>query len=178
MSLSQVMQNFVSMTRRVFRDRVVFNGGASSHFASSKCCCVRDTKKQRHEDTKTFASAQLWRAVQEAQWLCCLEVCRAVLLDRKLSPLSVDDQVALKEHADKLKLPPESLPQLLRTKAQEPDQKKSKMLPEKLLKITKEMLLYPLGRTGLCWSRCSPWTACEKRSSCWRRLSTPPGSRW
>ena len=137
------MQNFVSMTRRVFRDCVVFNGGASSHFASSKCCCVRDTKKQRHEDTKTFTSAQLWRAVQEAQWLCCLEVCRAVLLDRKLSPLSVDDQVALKEHADKLKLPPEAY--LNRCEQKLKNLITSKMLPEKLLKITEEMLLYPPG---------------------------------
>ena len=33
---------------------------------------------------------------------------RAVLLDHKISSLSTDDQVALKEHAVKLKLPPEA----------------------------------------------------------------------
>ena len=34
MSLTPVTPNFASVTRRVFRDRVVFSGGASSRFAS------------------------------------------------------------------------------------------------------------------------------------------------
>ena len=46
--------------------------------------------------------------MQDAQWLRLLEVCRAALLDHKLSPLSIDDQVALKEHAVKMKLPREA----------------------------------------------------------------------
>ena len=31
------MQNFASVTRRVFCDGVVFSGGPSQHFTSSKC---------------------------------------------------------------------------------------------------------------------------------------------
>ena len=49
MSLTQVTRNFVSVTRRIFRDRVIFSGGASLRFASSK-------------DAKTFAPAQLCTA--------------------------------------------------------------------------------------------------------------------
>ena len=47
MSLTPVTQNFASVTRRVFRDRVVFSGGASSRFALSKCFRVRDAKTRK-----------------------------------------------------------------------------------------------------------------------------------
>ena len=40
-------RNFASVTRRVFRDRVVFSGGASSRFASSKCFRVGDAKTRK-----------------------------------------------------------------------------------------------------------------------------------
>ena len=39
--------NFASVTRRVFRDRVVFSGGASSRVASSKCFGVGDAKTRK-----------------------------------------------------------------------------------------------------------------------------------
>ena len=69
--------------------------------------------------------------------------CRAVLLDHKISQLRTDDRVALKEHAVKLKLPPEAYlngyEQKLRNRIT------SKMLLEKLLKLTEEMLAHPPG---------------------------------
>ena len=83
------------------------------------------------------------RAVQDAQQLHCLEVCRALLLDHKLSPLSMDDQVALKEHAVKMKLPPEAY--LNRCEQKLRSLITSKMQPEKLMKGVEELLLYPLG---------------------------------
>ena len=45
-------RNFASVTRRVFRDRVVFSGGASSRFASSKCFRVGDAKTRRRENVR------------------------------------------------------------------------------------------------------------------------------
>ena len=58
MSLTPGTRNFVSVTRRVFCDWVVFSGGASLRSASSKCFRVRDAKTQI-----TFASAQLWKCI-------------------------------------------------------------------------------------------------------------------
>ena len=45
--MNPVTRNFASVTRRVFRDRVIFSGGASSRFASSKCFCVGDAKMRK-----------------------------------------------------------------------------------------------------------------------------------
>ena len=83
------------------------------------------------------------RAVQDAQRLRRLEACRAALLDPSVSPLSVDDQAALKEHAVKLKLPPEAY--LNRCEQKLKNLTTSKMLPEKLMKVVEELLLYPPG---------------------------------
>ena len=66
-----------------------------------------------------------------------------MLLDHKLSPLSIDDQVALKEHAVKLKLLPEAYLNCFEQKLK--NLITSKMQPEKLMKVTKEMLLYLPG---------------------------------
>ena len=44
MSLTPLTRNFASATCRVFLDRDVFSGGASSSFALSKCYRVGDTK--------------------------------------------------------------------------------------------------------------------------------------
>ena len=52
MSLTPVTRNFASVTRRVFRDRVVFSGGASLRFASSKCFRVGDAMTQRRENVR------------------------------------------------------------------------------------------------------------------------------
>ena len=62
-----------------------------------------------------------------------------MLLDHKLSPLSIDDQVALKEHAVKFKLPLEAYLNLCGQKLT------SKMQPEKIMKVVEELLLYPPG---------------------------------
>ena len=83
------------------------------------------------------------RAVQDGQRLRRLEACRAALLDPSVSPLSVDDQAALKEHAVKLKLPPEAY--LNRCEQKLKNLTTSKMLPEKLMKVVEELLLYPPG---------------------------------
>ena len=83
------------------------------------------------------------RAVQDAQRLRCLEACRAVLLDPNVLPLCKDDQAVLKEHAVKLKLPPEAY--LNRYEQKLKNLPTSKMLPEKLMKVVEELLLYPPG---------------------------------
>ena len=56
MSLTPVTRNFASVTRRVFRDRVVFSGGASSHFASSKCFRVGDAKTRKRSRLPSSAN--------------------------------------------------------------------------------------------------------------------------
>ncbi len=69
----------------------------------------RQQQEEEEERSRLAAEeAKNVRAVQDAQRLHCLEVCRAVLLDHKLSPLSMGDQVALKEHAVKMQLSPEA----------------------------------------------------------------------
>ena len=45
-------RNFASVTLRVFRDRVIFSGGASSRFASSKCFRVEDATTRRRENVR------------------------------------------------------------------------------------------------------------------------------
>ena len=119
----------------------------------------RRQQLEEEERSKLAAEeAKNVRAVLDAQRLRRLEACRAVPLDHKLSPLSIEDQVALKEHAVKLKLPPEAY--LNRCEQKLKNMITSKMQPEKLLKVTEEMLLYPLGPdTGPCWSRCTRRTA-------------------
>ena len=81
--------------------------------------------------------------MQDAQRLRPPEACRAALLDHKLSPLRIDDQVVLKEHAVKMKLPPEAY--LNRCEQKLKNLTTSKMQPEKLMKVVKELLLYPPG---------------------------------
>ena len=105
----------------------------------------RRQQQQEEEERQRLAAeeAKNVRAVQDAQRLCCLEACRAALLDHKLLPLSIDDQVALKEHAVKMKLPPEAY--LNRCEQKLKNLTTSKMQPEKLMKVVKELLLYPPG---------------------------------
>ena len=79
----------------------------------------------------------------EAQCVYQLEVCRVVLLDPKLTPLSTDDQAVLKEHAGKLKLPPEVYLHPCEQKLK--NLIISKMMLERLLKLTEEMLAHPPG---------------------------------
>ena len=81
--------------------------------------------------------------MQDAQRLRRLEACRAALLDPNVSPLSVDDQAVLKEHAVKLKLPPEAY--LNRCEQKLKNLTTSKMSPEKLMKVVEDLLLYPPG---------------------------------
>ena len=102
-------------------------------------------QQQEEEERQRLAAeeAKNVRAVQDAQQLRRLEACRAALLDHKLLPLSIDDQVALKEHAVKLKLPPEAC--LNRCEQKLKNLITSKMQPEKLMKVTEEILLYPPG---------------------------------
>ena len=83
------------------------------------------------------------QAVQDVQRLRRLEASRAALLDPNVSRLSIDDQAVLKEHAVKLKLPPEAY--LNRCEQKLKNLTTSKMLPEKLMKVVEELLLYPLG---------------------------------
>ena len=70
--------------------------------------------------------------MQDAQRLRRLEVCRAALLECNVSPLSIEDQVVLKEHAVKMKLPPEAY--LNRCEQKLKNLTTSKMLPEKLMR--------------------------------------------
>ena len=103
-------------------------------------------RQQQEEEERQWLAAEEAknvRAVQDALRLRRLEACRAALLDHNLSPLSVDDQVALKEHAVKLKLPPEAY--LNRCEQKLKNLTTSKMQPEKLMKVVKELLLYPPG---------------------------------
>ena len=53
MSLTPVTRNFASVVRRVFRDRVVFSGAASSRFASSNCFRVGDAKTRKRSRLPT-----------------------------------------------------------------------------------------------------------------------------
>ena len=92
-------------------------------------------QQQEEEERQRLAAeeAKNVRAVQDAQRLHRLEACRAALLDHNLSLLSIDDQVALKEHAAKLKLPPEAY--LNRCEQKLKNLTTSKMQPEKLMKF-------------------------------------------
>ena len=105
----------------------------------------RRQQQQEEEERQRLAAeeAKNVQAVQDAQRLCRLEACRAALLDHKLSPLSIDDQVALKEHAVKMKLPPEAYLNHCEQKLK--NLTTSKMQPEKLMKVVEELLLYPPG---------------------------------
>ena len=103
-------------------------------------------RQQQEEEERQWLAAEEAknvRAVQDALRLRRLEACRAALLDHNLSPLSIDDQVALKELAVKLKLPPEAY--LNRGEQKLKNLTTSKMLPEKLMKVVEELLLYPPG---------------------------------
>ena len=103
-------------------------------------------RQQQLEEESTKLAAEEAKNVQsvwEAQRVCRLEACRAVLLDHKISPLSADNQVALKEHDVKLKLPSEAY--LNRYEQKLRNLITSKMLSEKLLKLTEEMLAHLPG---------------------------------
>ena len=102
-------------------------------------------QQQEVEERSRLAAeeAKNLRAVQDAQRLRRLEACRAMLLDHKLSPLSIDDQVALKEQAVKMKLPPEAYLNCCEQKLK--NLTTFKMQPEKLMKVVEELLLYPPG---------------------------------
>ena len=69
--------------------------------------------------------------------------------------------MALKEHAVKLKLPPEAYLNCCEQKLK--NLTTSKMQPEKLMKVVEELLLYPPGLDRLCWNRCAlrtTWCGC------------------
>ena len=56
MSLAPVTQNFPFVTERVLRDRIIFSGGTSLCFASSKCFRVRDAKTQKRSRLPSSAN--------------------------------------------------------------------------------------------------------------------------
>ena len=134
-------------------------------------------QEEEEEERSRLAAeeAKNVQAVQDAQRLHPLEACRAVLLDHKLSPLSIDNQVALKEHAVKMKLPPEAY--LNRCEQKLRNLITSKMQPEKMMKVVEELLLYPPGQDRTLLEQMRPEDRLHGRSSCCRTPPAPLASR-
>ena len=83
MSLTPVTQNFVSVTCCVFRDRVVFRGGASLPFALSECFRVREAMTRRRENVHVCPAL----VAVLGELVCCMVEC----LESRIGVLCVYD---------------------------------------------------------------------------------------